>query len=140
MNTLTRTFRDFFVSLQLTVALLILSLVLVFVATLDQVNLGIWAVQEKYFRSFFVLGHVPGSSVTFPIFPGGYFIGGMLLINLLAAHIYRFQLTWKKLGIQLAHSGVILLSCWRRPVSNSPMRSRMTPACASWMPSFFHVS
>jgi cytochrome c biogenesis protein ResB len=33
----------------------------------------------------------------------------MLLINLLAAHIYRFQLSVKKLGIQLAHSGVILL-------------------------------
>ena len=109
MNTLTRTLRDYFVSLQLTVALLVLSIVLVFVATLDQVNLGIWAVQEKYFRSFFVMGHVPGSAVTFPIFPGGYFIGGLLLLNLLAAHIHRFQLTWKKLGIQLAHSGVILL-------------------------------
>jgi hypothetical protein len=33
----------------------------------------------------------------------------MLLINLLAAHIYRFQLSVKKIGIQLAHAGVILL-------------------------------
>ncbi|MBL9214955.1 MAG: cytochrome c biogenesis protein ResB [Opitutaceae bacterium] len=109
MSDLARQFRDFFVSLQLTVALLILSLILVFVATLDQVNLGIWAVQEKYFRSFFVMWRIPGSNVFLPVFPGGYLIGGFLLANLLAAHVYRFQLTWRKLGIQLAHAGLILL-------------------------------
>lgn len=109
MNDTARQFRDFFVSLQLTVALLFLSLILVFVATLDQVNLGIWAVQEKYFRSFAVLWNVPGTHVALPVFPGGYFIGGLLLINLVAAHVYRFSLTWKKSGIQLAHAGIILL-------------------------------
>jgi hypothetical protein len=109
MHTLLRQFRDFFVSLRLTVALLILSVLLVFVATLDQVNLGIWAVQEKYFRSFFVLARLPGVDFPIPVFPGGYFIGGLLLINLIAAHVYRFAFTWKKLGIQLAHAGVILL-------------------------------
>ncbi len=109
MNALVRQFRDFFVSLNLTVALLILSLVLVFVATLDQVNLGIWAVQHKYFRSFFVFWRVPGSDLALPVFPGGYFIGGMLLVNLISAHAYRFSLTWRKTGIQLAHSGLILL-------------------------------
>ena len=109
MQNILRQFRDFFVSLQLTVVLLILSLLLVFVATLDQVNLGIWAVQEKYFRSFFVLWRIPGTDIPIPVFPGGYFIGGLLLMNLVAAHIYRFALTWKKLGIQLAHAGLILL-------------------------------
>lgn len=109
MSPLLRQFRDFFVSLQLTVVLLILSLILVFVATLDQVNLGIWAVQEKYFRSFFVYWRIPGTELLLPVFPGGYFVGGLLLINLIAAHVYRFQMTWKKLGIQLAHAGLILL-------------------------------
>lgn len=109
MNDLYRQFRDFFVSLQLTVVLLILSLLLVFVATLDQVNLGIWAVQEKYFRSFFVMWRLPNSSLQLPVFPGGYFIGGLLLLNLTAAHVYRFAFTWRKLGIQLAHAGLILL-------------------------------
>lgn len=109
MNSTLRQFRDFFCSLQLTVVLLIFSLVLVFVATLDQVNLGIWAVQEKYFRNFAVLWQIPNTGVAIPVFPGGYFIGGLLLINLIAAHVYRFQLTWKKSGIQLAHAGIILL-------------------------------
>lgn len=107
MNDTTRQFRDFFVSLRLTVVLLILSLVLVFAATLDQVNLGIWAVQEKYFRSFFVLWRV--GDIPVPVFPGGYLVGGLLLINLVAAHVYRFKFTWRKSGIFLTHLGLILL-------------------------------
>lgn len=107
MNDTARQFRDFFVSLKLTVVLLALSIVLVFAATLDQVNLGVWAVQEKYFRSFFVLWRV--GDVPVPVFPGGYLIGGLLLINLLAAHIYRFKMTSRKLGIFLTHAGLILL-------------------------------
>ena len=107
MSDLLRQFRDFFVSLKLTVVLLALSLVLVFVATLDQVNLGIWAVQEKYFRSFFVLWRV--GDIPLPVFPGGYLLGGFLLVNLIAAHVWRFSLTWKKAGIQLTHAGLILL-------------------------------
>jgi len=107
MNETTRQFRDFFVSLKLTVVLLALSIILIFAATLDQVHLGIWAVQEKYFRTFFVfwkLGEIP-----LPVFPGGYFIGGLLLVNLLAAHAYRFKLSWRKTGILLTHAGLILL-------------------------------
>lgn len=100
-------FVKFFTSLQLTVVLLAFSIILIFAATLDQVHLGVWAVQEKYFRTFFVLWSVKGVPV--PVFPGGYFIGGLLLINLLAAHVCRFKLSWKKSGILLAHSGLILL-------------------------------
>ena len=55
--------------------------VLVFAATLDQVNLGIWAVQEKYFHSLFVLAKFGDLPV--PVFPGGYLIGGLLLIALI---------------------------------------------------------
>ena len=100
-------FVKFFVSLQLTVVLLALSIILIFAATLDQVNLGIWAVQEKYFRSLFVLWNIKGFPV--PVFPGGYFIGGLLFINLVSAHAYRFKMAWKKSGIFLTHFGLILL-------------------------------
>ncbi|MEY2881251.1 MAG: hypothetical protein RLZZ15_3631 [Verrucomicrobiota bacterium] len=107
MNPTVRSVRNFLVSLKLTVVLLALGLVLVFAATLDQVNLGIWGIQEKWFRAFVVFQPVGRAIV--PLFPGGYTIGGLLLLNLIAAHIYRFKLTWQKLGIQLAHLGVILL-------------------------------
>lgn len=98
-----------FTSLRLTVILLILSMVLVFAATLDQVHLGIWAVQQKYFHSFFVFAFVPGTPFLMPMFPGGYLLGLLLLANLLAAHFYRFKLSAKKAGIWLTHLGLILL-------------------------------
>lgn len=100
-------FVKFFTSLRVTVVLLALSIILIFAATLDQVNLGIWAVQEKYFRAFVVLWTYKGFPI--PVFPGGYFIGGLLLINLVASHVYRFKFSWKKSGILLTHAGLILL-------------------------------
>jgi len=109
MSPVLRQFRDFFVSLKLTVWLLALSIILIFWATLAQVHLGVWGVQTKFFRSFFVLEKVGDSGIPLPVFPGGYFIGGLLLINLVAAHVYRFRLEWKKAGIQLTHAGLIVL-------------------------------
>ncbi len=105
--TLLRDLRDLLVSLKLTVALIIFSCLLILAATLDQVNLGIWAVQEKYFRTFVVYWQT--GDLNLAIFPGGYTIGGLLLINLLGAHFYRFQWTWRKTGIWLAHAGLIIL-------------------------------
>jgi hypothetical protein len=99
--------RDFFVSLKLTIVLLVFSMVLVFAGTLDQVNLGIWAVQEKYFRSFVIYTQL--GRVAVPVFPGGYTVGGLLLLNLIAAHVYRFRFSWKKAGILLTHLGLIVL-------------------------------
>ncbi|MEY4938842.1 MAG: hypothetical protein RIQ93_577, partial [Verrucomicrobiota bacterium] len=107
MNDTVRQFRDLFVSLKLTVVLLVLGMLLVFGATLDQTNLGIWGIQHKWFKSFFVLQ--PMGSIPVPIFPGGYLIGGLLLINLVSAHIYRFKFAWRKSGILLTHIGLIML-------------------------------
>ena len=109
MNEVTRQFRDFFVSLKLTVVLLALGIVLIFWATLDQTNLGVWGVQHKFFHSFVVLVKIPGTEIPVPVFPGGYMIGGLLLVNLICAQIYRFTFTWKKAGIWLTHVGLILL-------------------------------
>src|ERR1035441_7258408 len=98
-----------FTSLRLTVVLLLLSIMLVFAATLDQVHLGVWGVQEKYFRSFFVFSQIRGTVITLPVFPGGYLIGGALIVNLVAAHLYRFRLSWRQSGIWMTHLGLILL-------------------------------
>ena len=103
-------------SLRLTVWLLVLSLVLVFFSTLDQVHFGIRATQLKYFESLIALWQYPlqwplGESLHwlhFPI-PGGYLIGPLLLVNLVAAHVTRFELKWEKAGIFIIHLGVILL-------------------------------
>ncbi|MGH7994730.1 MAG: cytochrome c biogenesis protein ResB, partial [Opitutaceae bacterium] len=98
-----------FSSLRLTIVLLALSILLIFAATLDQVNLGVWGVQVKYFHSFLVWDRIPGTGLKLPIFPGGYLLGGMLLVNLIAAHVQRFRFSMKKAGIWLTHLGLILL-------------------------------
>ena len=100
---------EFFTSLKLTVTLLAFAIVLVFVGTIAQADEGLYVAQSHYFRQWLVVGaHLFGREIPL-ILPGGYLIGTLLLVNLVAAHIYRFQLTTKKIGIQLAHAGVILL-------------------------------
>ena len=102
-----RFIRSILVSLRLTVVLLSLSIILIFWATLDQVHLGVWAVQQKFFHSFLVF--VKLGDLQVPVYPGGYLIGGLLLLNLVFAHAYRFKTGWRKSGIWMAHAGLILL-------------------------------
>jgi hypothetical protein len=98
-----------FTSLRLTVILLAFAIVLVFVGTLAQVDEGLYNAQARYFRQWLIFGlDLLGHKIPI-ILPGGYLIGTMLLVNLVCAHIYRFQFSVKKIGIQLAHAGVILL-------------------------------
>jgi hypothetical protein len=99
----------FFCSLRLTVALLCAGLLLVFVGTMAQVDEGLYDAQVRYFKSWSVWKPTIGHHVWLLWLPGGYLIGSLLLMNLLAAHIKRFQFTWKKLGIHLTHGGLILL-------------------------------
>src|SRR6202522_4538185 len=102
-------FVNFFTSLRLTVVCLSLAIVLVFVGTLAQVRLGLYTVQAEFFRSFLIYWTPPGTGWKIPVFPGGWCIGLVLLMNLLAAHIKRFNFTPKKYGIILIHAGLILL-------------------------------
>lgn len=96
-------------SLRLTVTLLAFGILLVFVGTVAQANEGLYQAQERYFKQWFVWG-ISMFGYKVPIgLPAGYLIGTLLLINLTAAHIKRFQLTTRKLGIHLTHLGVILL-------------------------------
>jgi hypothetical protein len=98
-----------FTSLRLTVVLLALGLILVFWGTIAQVNVGLYKAQNEFFRSFFIYWSPAGSSFRLPIFPGGYLVGGVLLINLFSAHLRYYRPDRKKWGIVLIHLGVVLL-------------------------------
>src|SRR6266536_160688 len=99
----------FFTSLRLTVVLLAFGILLVFVGTVAQADEGLYNAQARYFKHWFVWG-ITMFGHRIPIgLPGGYLLGTLLLVNLVAAHIKRFQFTTKKIGIQLTHAGVILL-------------------------------
>ncbi|MFZ0826327.1 MAG: cytochrome c biogenesis protein ResB [Verrucomicrobiia bacterium] len=98
-----------FSSLKLTVTCLLMGCVLVFWGTLAQVHLGLYKAQNEFFRSVFVYWTPDGSNLHIPIFPGGYLLGTVLLINLLCAHLRYYQPGKRKIGIVLIHSGVVLL-------------------------------
>jgi hypothetical protein len=100
---------QFFSSLKLTVACLVLGCVIVFWGTIAQVHLGLYKAQNEFFRSLFVYWTPSGSGFHVPIFPGGYFIGTVLLINLFVAHFRYYQPGKRKIGIMLIHLGVVLL-------------------------------
>ena len=92
---------DLFLSLKLTVTLLVLSMVLVFAGTLAQVDKGIWTVMDQYFRCWVAWIELsiffPSSSQVAGVipFPGGFLIGSLLSINLLAVHASTFKVLVK---------------------------------------------
>lgn len=96
-------------SLKLTIFCLAAALVLVFAGTLAQVKMGLYLVQELYFQSWIVWWTAPSGGFRIPAFPGGHLIGALLLINLIASMITRHIWSWKKLGIQFIHIGIIIM-------------------------------
>ena len=92
-------------SVRLTLVLLSLSMILVFVATLEQVRIGIRGALSEYFESLVGIWHYPEQfwggeflhNIPLPI-PGGYLLGGLLILNLVAAFLTRFQWTLRKVG------------------------------------------
>lgn len=110
-------------SLKLTVVLFAMALVIVFVGTLAQTRADIWEVVHTYFRSayvwipfqvFFPKSFFPEMKQpidgSFP-FLGGWAIGGMMAINLLAAHLVRFKIQAK--GARLAYGlATIAVGCF----------------------------
>ncbi len=114
-------------SLRLTVVLFALSLFLVFAGTLAQAESGNLTVIHQYFRSPTIVWipfqvFVRFAQVFSPVsidegliisgafpYPGGWLLGGLLLANLLAAHLIRFKMTWKRSGIFLIHSGLVVM-------------------------------
>jgi ABC-type transport system involved in cytochrome c biogenesis permease subunit len=105
-------------SLKFTVALFSLSLFIILVGTLAQVDMDMWDVMRKYFLAWFTW--VP-FQVLFPRswfpnwqsipggmpFPGGALIGAGLALNLLAAHLIRFQIQAR--GRRLLLGSVVML-------------------------------
>ena len=47
--------------------------------------------------------------MSIPVWPGGYLLGWVLVLNLIAAHFKRFKFSRKKVGILLTHAGVLML-------------------------------
>ncbi|MFM9167341.1 MAG: ResB protein required for cytochrome C biosynthesis, partial [Verrucomicrobiota bacterium] len=100
---------DILASLRLTVALLVLSILLVLLGTLEQVHWGVWHVADEYFESWITFYPIdPTAAARLPI-PGGFLLGALLLANLGFAHFRHFRRGWKHLGVAMTHGGLLLL-------------------------------
>ena len=127
-------------SLQVTVALFALSMVLVFFGTMAQIEKSNISVINDYFRWWYVwipfqliaefgkkFFDFPETLVwkrSFP-FPGGWVLGGLMLINLIAAHLTRFKLSWRRAGVITIHLGVILMLVGELVTGLCAVESRM---------------
>ncbi len=100
---------DTLASLKLTVFLLVLSMVLVLLGTLEQVHWGVWHVQKVYFSSWLCFYPMdPTAALRIPL-PAGFTIGALLIVNLAFAHFRHFKATSAKIGITMIHAGLLLL-------------------------------
>jgi hypothetical protein len=125
-------------SLKITVVTFALAIFLIFVGTLAQLDHDIWRVMHDYFRT--PLAYVPLQvfvnlmkrllpSLVAPTaelpggfyFPGGFTIGPVMLVNLLAAHLLRFKVQARGTrllgGLALVTAGALMT--WLVIVSGS---------------------
>ncbi|MEX0776832.1 MAG: cytochrome c biogenesis protein CcsA [Phycisphaeraceae bacterium] len=101
-------------SLRLTVTLFALAMLLIFAGTLAQRFESNWTVVNTYFRCFvawvplqvFSPAHIPMPGIL-PL-PGGYILGGLLLINLLSAHALRFKIVGRHGALAMGALGTSL--------------------------------
>ena len=119
-------------SLRLTIILLSLSMVLVFVATLEQVRIGIRGALAEYFESFYGIWYYPkdfwgGNFLSeFPLpIPGGYLLGGLLIFNLSARTSSVFNGPQKKPAFNL----FILVLFFSSLDNSSPKPFRRNQEC-----------
>ncbi len=94
-------------SYKLSCLLFLLLLLLTYLGTMNQVENGLYQSQQKYFESVFVV-HWGFGSVPIPL-PGGYLVMIVTFVNLLWGAVVRFRWSWKKVGILIAHVGILTL-------------------------------
>jgi hypothetical protein len=127
--------------------ILLFLMVLTFLGTLDQVEHGLFETQKKYFDSLWLVhwfGPIP-----VPL-PGVYLLLALLLVNLVWGGVVRMRKDVARLGILVAHLGIVLMlvagfvkyrfsieghmAVWPRDVSLADYRARVDPTATSLPP------
>jgi ResB-like family len=103
---------DFLSGFGLATVLLLLLGLLTWFATLEQIDNGLYPTLNKYFdhgwRSLVILPEIKGKTVPLPL-PSGYWVGAVLLLNLILGGIIRIRKGWKHVGNLIAHFGIVFM-------------------------------
>ena len=86
--------------------ILLFLFVLTFFGTLEQVDHGIYEVQQRYFNSLFLVHKI--AKIPIPL-PGGALLLPLLFLNLICGGFIRIKKNRSKIGILVAHLGIALL-------------------------------
>ena len=92
-----------------TVTLLLLG-ILTWLATLEQIDNGLYLTLNKYFswKSLYLIPEINGKMVPLPL-PGGYWVCAVLLLNLTLGGLVRIRKGRKQIGVLISHFGIIFL-------------------------------
>jgi len=92
-----------------TITLLLLGL-LTWLATLEQIDNGLYPTLNKYFhwKALYLIPEINGKMVPLPL-PGGYWVCAVLLLNLILGGIIRIKKGWNHVGNIISHFGIILM-------------------------------
>ena len=107
MKELGRKLFRFCASYGFAVVVLFFLLLLTLFGTLEQVNVGLFEAQKKYFESFFLV-HYLFDVIPIPL-PGVHLLLVLLFVNLVTGAIIRARKEWKHPGMLIAHCGILLL-------------------------------
>jgi hypothetical protein len=97
----------FLASYALGIATLFFLLVLTFLGTLEQIDHGLYATQQKYFNSLFLVHEIKGMPIL-PL-PGVYLLLVVLGINMLLGAVMRFRWGWRSMGVFIVHVGILVM-------------------------------
>lgn len=96
-------------SMQVTIVAMACLMALVLLCTFAQMDMGTFGAVHAYMRSWVVTRSFGALPFAVPVFPGGALVGLVLVINLTAALVKRIALKGPKVGLWIAHFGLILL-------------------------------
>lgn len=105
---------DFLSGFHLATATLLLLLLLTWLATLEQIDHGLYPTLEKYFSwksPWLVPDMVPEiNGKKLPLFlPGGYYVCAVLLLNMILGGIIRIRKGPKQIGNLISHFGIVFM-------------------------------
>ena len=103
-------------SLKLAVILLSFLLVLTYLGTIEQQEIGLYQAQKRYFDSWYLFHNLriglPDADPWFSIpllLPGAYLVSGILFFNLLAGGVLTMRKGIRQIGILISHLGILFL-------------------------------
>ena len=105
---------DFLSGFHLATATFLLLLLLTWLATLEQIDFGLYPTLNKYFswKSPWLIPdmtpEINGKKLPF-ILPGGYYVCAVLLLNMILGGIVRIRKGWKQAGNLISHFGIVFM-------------------------------